>query len=134
MLRLQTKSAAYITMVSTVQQSRAPTPQPYTKEYVSKVEMVQRCAARYVTNRYRNTSSVTSMLDPLEWESLEALCAKTQLTMLFKIIHGLVDISAEDYLRPASTRTHSQHSMKFLQIPVSSDFYKFSFFPQTIFC
>ena len=59
--------------------------------------------------------------------------AKTQLTMLFKIIHGLVDIPAEDYLVPASTRTRSQHSLKFLQIPVSSDYYKFSFFPRT-FC
>ena len=46
--------------------------EPYIKEYVSKVEMVQRRAARHITNMYRNTSSVTSMLDHLEWESLEA--------------------------------------------------------------
>ena len=44
------------------------------------------------------------------------------------VIHGLVDMQAEDYLVPASTRTRSQHSLKFLQIPVSSDYYKFSFF------
>ena len=44
----------------------------HTKEYVSKVEMVQQHAARYVTNWYCNTRSVTSMLDHLEWESLEA--------------------------------------------------------------
>ena len=60
--------------------------------------------------------------------------AKTQLTMLFKIIHGLVHIPADDYLVPASTRTRSQHSLKFLQIPVSSDYYKFSFSPRTIIC
>ena len=30
--------------------------------HTQKLEMVQRRAARYVTNRYRNTSSVTSML------------------------------------------------------------------------
>ena len=47
------------------------------------------------------------MLDHLDWESLEAWRAKTQLTMLFKIIHGLADIPAEDYLVPASTRTRS---------------------------
>ena len=46
--------------------------EPHIKEYVSKVEMVQRRAARHITNRYRNNSSVTSMLDHLEWESLEA--------------------------------------------------------------
>ena len=45
------------------------------------------------------------MLDHLEWESLEARHAKNQLTMLFKIIHGLVDIPACDYLVLAPTRT-----------------------------
>ena len=91
--------------------------------------MVQRRAARYVANRYRTASSMTSMLDHLEWESLEARHAKTQLTMLFKIIHGLVDIRTVDYLVPASTRTRSQHSLEFLHIPVSSDYYKFSYHP-----
>ena len=68
------------------------------------------------------------MLDHLECESLEARRTKNQLTMFFKIIHGLVDIPACDYLVPASTRTRSQHSLKFLQIPVSSEYYKFSFY------
>ena len=104
----------------------------HTNEYVNTVEMVQRRAVRYIANRYRKTSSVTSVLDHLKWESLEAWRAKTQLTMLFKIIHGLVDILKEDYLVPASTRTRSQHSLKFLQIPVSSDYYKLSYFPRTI--
>ena len=45
---------------------------PHTKEYIQKIEMVQHRAARYVTNRYHNTSSVTSMLDHLEWETLES--------------------------------------------------------------
>ena len=129
----QTKSAAYFSMVRQIIESCSTVWSPHTKEYVSKVEMVQRRAATYVTNRYCSTSSVTSMLDHLDWESLEACRAKTQLTMLFKIIHGLVDIPAVDYLVPASTRTRSQHSLKFLQIPVSSDYFKFSFFPITIF-
>ena len=90
------------------------------------------CSQINVTNRYHNTSSVTSKLDHLEWESLEARRAKNQLTMFFKIIHGLVDIPASDYLVPASTRTRSQHSLKFLQIPVSSEYYKSSFFPRTV--
>jgi uncharacterized protein (UPF0305 family) len=44
---------------------------PHTKDAINKIEMVQRRAARYVTNRYRNTSSVTSMLGDLEWDTLE---------------------------------------------------------------
>ena len=93
---------------------------PYTKDYIHKIEMVQRRAARYVTNRYRNTSSVTSMIEHLEWESLETRRVKHQLTMLFKIKHDIVDILANEYLTPASNRTRSQHSLKFRQIPTSS--------------
>ena len=55
------------------------------------VEMVQHRAVRYVTNRYHNTSSVTSMLDHLEWETLEARLVKCQLTTFFEIVNGLVD-------------------------------------------
>ena len=35
-----------------------------------KLEMEQRRAARYATNHYRNISSITDMLDNLEWETL----------------------------------------------------------------
>jgi hypothetical protein len=43
---------------------------PYKKEQSDTIEMVQRRAARYVTRRNHNTSSVTSMLEHLGWESL----------------------------------------------------------------
>jgi CTP:phosphocholine cytidylyltransferase-like protein len=35
-----------------------------------KLEMEQRRAARYATNHYRNISSITDILDNLEWETL----------------------------------------------------------------
>ena len=105
---------------------------PHTQEYINKLEMVQRRAARYVTNRYHNTSSVTSMLDHLEWESLEARRTKSQLTMMFKIINDLVNIPQEEYLTPASKRTRTRHSYKFQQISASSDYYLNSFFPKNV--
>ena len=93
--------------------------------------MVQCRAARHVTNRYWYTSSVTSMLEHLEWERLESCRTKVQLTMLFKIINGLVD-PASQYLVVASTLSHAHHTMKLTQIPSSSDYNKFSFFPRTV--
>ena len=99
----QTKTAAYFSMVRPVLEYCSTVWSPHTKSYTHKVEMVQRRAARYVTNRYRNTSSVTNMLDHLDWESLESRRTKHQLAMLFKIIHGLVDITAGDYLTPTTT-------------------------------
>ena len=64
--------------------------------------------------------------------SLEARRTKHRLIMFFKIVHGLVDIPSDAYLTPASTQTRSHHSLKFRQIPTSSDYYKHSFFPKTV--
>ena len=44
---------------------------PHTHRAKHKLEMVQRKAARYCTNRYHNTSSVTEMLD-LQLETFES--------------------------------------------------------------
>ena len=123
----ETKSTAYYSMVRPILQYCSTDWNPYTKDHIHNIEMVQRRAARYVTNRYRNTSSVTAMLEHLELETLETRRAKHQLIMLFKVINGIVD-----NLTPASSRKRCQHSLKFRQIHASSDYYKFSFFPRTV--
>ena len=56
--------------------------------------MVQRKAARFTLNRYHNTSSMTSMLDELSWETLNSRRIKLQLTNLYKIQHNLIDAEA----------------------------------------
>ena len=73
------------------------------------------------------------MLEHLELETLETRHAKYQLTMMFKSIHGLVDIPADDHLTVASTRTRAHLSHKLKHIPASIDYYKNSFFPKTSF-
>ena len=116
-----TKTSAYYSMVRPLLEYCSTVWSPYTKEYIWKIEMVQRRAARYVTNRYHNTSNVTSMLDHLEWETLESRRTKNQLIMFFKIVHGLVDIPADKYLTPAFTQTPSHHSLKYkFPLPVST--------------
>ena len=42
---------------------------PHQRDQKYEIKMVQRRAARFVTNRCRNASSVTDMLDYLGWES-----------------------------------------------------------------
>ena len=44
----------------------------------------------------------------------------------------LVDIPADDYLTPASTRTRALHTKKLRQYASSTDALKYSFFPRTI--
>ena len=40
---------------------------PYPQKNIAKIEAVQRRAARFVLNRFRNTSSVNNMLEALDW-------------------------------------------------------------------
>jgi hypothetical protein len=93
-----TKTAAYKTLVRPTIEYYSSVWSPHTKDAISKKEMVQRRAARYLINRHRNTSSVTSMLGDLEWDTLETRRKKTELTMTYKIINNLIAIRAEEYL------------------------------------
>jgi len=88
----------------------------YTKTLTNKVVMVQCRAARYATNRYHNTSSVITMLDQLDWETLEDRRTKAKLTMFYRTTNDLVDIPADQYLSPANTNTRLSHSRKYQQL------------------
>ena len=94
--------------------------------------MVQRRAARFVTHRYHNTSSVSDMLTILGWRSLQNRRIDSRLAMLYKINNNLVAIPSNPYLIPISRRTRHTHTVAF-QIPhCRSDYRKYSFFPRTI--
>ena len=65
-------------------------------------------------------------------ESLESRRTKIQLTLLYKIMNGMVDIPTSPYVTQASARTRSSHTKKLRQISSRTDAYKYSFFPRTI--
>ena len=67
------KSPCYITLVRPSLNSYVCTVwSPYHQQNVVKLEMVQRRAARFVTNNYNRIASVTEMLHRLQWDTLEA--------------------------------------------------------------
>ena len=121
-----TKAAACSTLVRPTLEYCVSVWSSYTAQSKHKLEMVQRRAARYCTNRYHNTSSVTDMLQDLQCEILEARRMKLKL-MLFKIINDLVDIPAEEYLTPAITglehsTPRSSDNIQLRRIPSSASF------------
>ena len=123
----ETKTEAYFTMVRFNLDAYWT---PYQRDQIYQIEMVQRRDARFVTNRYKNTSSVTDMLEYLGWDLHETRRSKLQLTILFRIVHGLIEIPSTEYLTSTTSRTRSAHSLKFqqhLQTATSS-----ASFPRTI--
>ena len=105
---------------------------PHTSKARMKIEAVQHRAARFCTNRYRNQSSVTNMLQHLKWDTLELRRAKIQLNTFYKIVNNLIDVNASDYLKPQNSNTRSSHKYQY-QIPFCrTDALKYSFFPRTI--
>ena len=65
---------------------------PHTQVNVRRLDSVQRRAARYVCNHWHSTSSVSTMLHELSWESLARRRERARLYMINKVVHGLVDI------------------------------------------
>ena len=74
-----------------------------------KVEITQRCAARWTLKRYHNTSSVTDMLENLGWRTLEQRRVDVRLALLFKIYNGLIPVDARKYLRHPTRRSRHSH-------------------------
>ena len=69
---------------------------------VNKLEMAQHWYARYTSLDYGRTSSVTAILKTLGWEPLAERRAKARITMMYRIVNGLVDILASDHIIQAS--------------------------------
>ena len=65
------KEKTYQSLVKPTLEYACTTWDPYQQNNKHRIEMVQRRAARYVKNRYHNTSSVTEIIGQLQWTSLE---------------------------------------------------------------
>ena len=87
-----TKEVAYKTLVWPKLEYAAPVWSPYLKFQINQIEKVQRTAARWTCRRWRNTSSVTKMLNELEWPSIVARMDQSSLLLFHKIHYGAVSI------------------------------------------
>ena len=65
---------------------------PHTQQYIHKIKMVQRYAARWTMNDYARTTSVTSLLYQLGWQTFEERLSVARLCHFYKIVNGLVAV------------------------------------------
>ncbi len=131
-----TRESAFKTMVRPQLEFASCIWSPYTETDISKVEKVQRTAARWVCRRWRNQSHVGEMLEDLGWPTLAQRRDTASLAFFFKIHHGQVDIDRANYLQqlhnPRTTRSSTNHPFQYSRPLAYSDTFKYSYFPRTI--
>ena len=86
------KSKAYQALVRPKLEYSCSVWDPHQSQHTHKLEMVQRRAARFVCNNYHNTSSVTDMVNTLQWPPLAERRLKSRLVIFYKIVHCLIAV------------------------------------------
>ena len=122
------KSAAYSTMVRPRLEYSSTVWDPHHNRDIHNPEQVQRRAARFVNRNYTECTPgcVTNMIQSLGWESLQHRRYINRLTMLFKIQHGIIDISP-GFVQLNDQRTRGSKRLR--QLPATNNTYKWPFIP-----
>ena len=127
------KDRAYKAFVRPVLEYAAAVWDPYNAKQIQSLEAVQRRAARWVSQRYRRTSSVSDMLACLQWPSLQSRRRNARLTMFFKFHNKTTSIDSRyaPVFDPTKRRARHSNSLSYPIPSCRTDYRKFSFFPRT---
>ena len=125
----QLKENAYLSFVRSQLEYSAFIWDPYRVSDSNQLDRVQKRAARFVFSDYSYHSSITDMIHKLGWKDLATRRKEIGLTLLYKMVHGLVAVLASDYLTPADKRTKALCPFKYRSVPCSTDSFNFFVYP-----
>ena len=96
--------------------------------------MVQRKAARFVCKDYRRTTSVTTLLQQLDWPTLQERRRNSRLKLFHKSINNLVALPVPGFIELTNYRTRSSlaNGFSYRHVSVNTDVFRWSFWPRTI--
>ena len=126
---MKTREKLYNKLVLTRLEYAASVWDPHVTKQKQAIENVQRRAARWVTNQHDSMSSVTAMLKEMDWQPLELRRVHSRLCLLYQITHI-------PYLLPHSHVSRSSryaHTLQHATYQCRTNYFKFSYFPHTIF-
>ena len=128
-----TKELGYKALVRPILEYARSVWDPYEEKDIQKIEKVQRRAARFVLNRYKQTDSVTAMLKDLGWQTLKDRRKKARLCMMHKINSGQVHIKFER-LKKLDKRSGRRkgNSEMFERVVCRRNYRNETFLPKTI--
>ena len=131
---IRAKEQAYKALVRPSLEYASAVWDPYNDKEVSKLERVQRRAARWVVRRFRQTSSVSEMLEQLQWPPLSQRRRCARLALMFKYHQGLIKIrsKAKPTPQPPLRSSRKTNQAAYSHPSCRTEYRKNSFFPRTV--
>ena len=99
---------------------------------INELEKVQRGAAIWTVSDYNWSSSVTTMLETLQWPTLTTRRYNSRLNNFYKSIYHHTALKIPTYFTRTQRSTRQYHPFHFIIPIINCDYYKYSFYPRSI--
>ena len=89
----EVKDTAYNMLVRPKLENASPIWNPPTSSQMNRLERIQHYAARFVANDHRRTTSLTTLVLTLNWQTLERRRTIKQAMTFYKILNNIIEIN-----------------------------------------